>query len=139
MKVHEVPGKLVTEYLDDSRAMLDTWTTYGVTLPEFRQAVLVDGVAAAKAHGAVAWIVDSSKATGAFNQDIQTFIGTDIFPAFAKAGIKFFITITSEVSAVTKMTVSSYSAKVGPHGLQLVETRSVADAKAWLKVNAAKA
>ena len=62
------------------------------------------------------------------SQEIQAFIGSDIFPEFTKNGIKYFITITSQVSALTKMTVKTYSAKTGPHGIQLVELNSVIDA-----------
>ncbi len=84
----------------------------------------------------MAWIVDSSQATGAFSQEIQDYIGSDIFPAFAANGIKYFITVNSQVSAITKMTVRNYSAKTGPHGLQLVELASAEDAIEWLRANA---
>jgi hypothetical protein len=66
-------------------------------------------------------------------KDIQTLIGEDIFPAFVKNGIKYFITINSKVSALTKMTVKKYSAKVEPNGLKLVELNSVEDAIIWLE------
>jgi hypothetical protein len=137
MKIHDIPGKLETSWLDDVKAVLDTWTSYDIALPDFRQAVLVDGVDYAKAHGGVAWIVDSSAATGAFSAEIQAFIGSDVFPGFAKAGIKYFVTITSKVSLAAKKTVASYSAQTGPHGLKLVEVDSVSDAKEWLKANPA--
>ena len=69
------------------------------------------------------------------SKEIQDFIGNSVFPAFAKNNIKYFITITSKVSAITKMSVRSYSAKTGPNGLKLVELNSVADAITWLKAN----
>jgi hypothetical protein len=50
--------------------MVDTWTTYNVSLEEFKDAVLVKGVNYARANGGVAWIVDSSKAQGVFTQEI---------------------------------------------------------------------
>ena len=37
--------------------------------------------------------MDSSTAHGAFSQEIQSFIGSDVFPAFAKHGIRYFITL----------------------------------------------
>jgi len=135
MKIHSVPGKLVCEWRDDVKAVVDTWTTYSVSKEEFREAVLVKGVDYAKTRKVVAWIVDSSKAVGTFSPEIQDFIGTDVFPAFAKIGVKYFITINSKVSALTKMTVANYSAKTGPNGLQLVEVNSVADAVIWLKTH----
>ena len=95
MKLQSIPGKLESTWLDDVKAVLDTWTSYDIALPDFRQAVPVDGLNHAKAHGAIAWIVDSSTATGAFSAEIQAFIGSDVFPGFAKAGINYFITITS--------------------------------------------
>jgi hypothetical protein len=135
MKIYTIPGKMEGIWREDVKAMVDTWTDYFITLDEFKEAVLIKGVSHAAANGGVAWIVDSSQAKGVFKQEIQAFIGSDIFPAFANAGIKYFITITSQASAMTQMTVSSYSAKAGPNGLQLLEVNSVEDAVAWLKEN----
>ena len=136
MLVHEVPGKLKVEWNAKVRAIIDTWTSYAITLDEFREAVLVKGLSHAKKYGGRAWIVDSSQATGAFSQEIQTFIVSDVFPAFAENGIKYFMTITSE-SAVTKMTVSQYAQEAGPCGLRLVQGRSADGAVEWLKKQAA--
>ncbi len=136
MKVASLPGKLECDWQDDVKAMVDTWTTYSISKDEFRDAVLVKGVGFARTRKAVAWIVDSIKAVGTFSQEIQDFIGTDVFPAFAGIGVKYFITINSKVSALTKMTVANYSAKAGPNGMKLLEVGSVADAIAWLKTHA---
>ena len=135
MKLHSIPGKLEVEWMGDVKAIVDTWSNYNVTLEEFRDSVLNKGLKHAKANGGVAYIVDSSTAKGVFSQEIQAFIDSDVFPAFAKGGIKYFITITSQVSSVTKMTVKNYSAKAGPHGLKLVELNSLKDAVEWLKLN----
>jgi hypothetical protein len=136
MKVYEIPGKLEVKWNSEVKSIIDTWITYNVSLEEFKEAVLTKGLNFAKSHRGVAWIVDSSSAKGAFSQEIQSFIGSEVFPAFAKIGIKYFLTITSSVSAVTKMSVRSYSAKTGPNGLKLVELNSVEDAITWLKANA---
>lgn len=136
MKVYNVPGKLDVKWESSVKAIIDTWSSYTISLEDFKEAVLVKGLNYAKSHGGVAWIVDSSQATGSFSQEIQSFIGSDVFPAFAKIGIKYFITINSQVSAITKMTVRSYSSKTGPNGLQLVELNNVNDAIAWLKEHA---
>jgi hypothetical protein len=133
--IHEVEGRLTCSWNPEVRAIIDTWTSYAVTLEEFREAVLVKGLDYAKAHRGVAWIVDSSQARGAFTQEIQAFIGTDVFPAFARNGIKFFITITSTVSAITKLVVSTYSSKVEGNSMKLVEVGSVEKAIEWLRVN----
>ena len=122
-------------WLPDVKAMLDSMTSYGLTLEEFKQAIMVKGLSQAKSNGGHAWIVDSSTAKGAFNQDIQNFIGSDVFPAFAKAGIKYFITVMPKASAITKMTVKNFSSKTGPNGIQLVEVDSLDDAIDWLKKN----
>jgi len=135
MKIFSIPGNLEVTWNSEVKAIVDTWSNYHISLDDFRDAVLVKGLNHAKKNGAVAWIVDSSSAKGVFSQEIQDFIGTDIFPAFAKNGIKFFITITSQVSAMTKMTVKSYSAKTGPHGLQLIELNNVNDAIDWLNMH----
>ncbi len=133
--IHSVPGKLEVYWNDEAKAIVDVWSSYFISLPEFKEATIGKGLEYAKAHGGRAYIVDSSKAVGAFTQEIQAFIDSDIFPAYAKGGIKYFITITGK-SAVTKLTVSSYSAKLGPHGIQLVEVDSVPSAVEWLKLNA---
>lgn len=135
MDVFEIPGKLKVTWNGEAKAIVDTWSSYSVTLDEFKDAVLEKGVGFAKTKGVKAWIVDSSQAKGAFKQEIQEFIGSTVFPKFAEIGVKFFITITSEVSAVTKMSVSSYSAKTGPNGLQLVEVGSANEAVEWLKLH----
>lgn len=135
MDVYSIPGKLTVTWNSEAKAIVDTWASYGVSLDEFKTAVLEKGVNFAKSKGVKAWIVDSSQAKGVFKQEIQDFIGSTVFPKFAEIGVKFFITITSEVSAVTKMTVSSYSAKTGPNGLQLVEVGSAKEAIEWLKLH----
>jgi hypothetical protein len=136
MLIYKIPGKLKCEWNQEARAVIDTWTDYSVTLDEFRTAVLVKGLTFSAMHGGRAWIVDSSKAKGAFSQEIQSFIASDIFPAFQQKGVRYFMTITAE-SAITKMTVSQYSQQAGPCGLQLVQGRSSAGAVEWLKKKAA--
>ena len=133
MKIHSIPGKLEVNWLDDVKAILDKWSSYNITLNDFRDAVLVKGLDYSKAHGGRAWIVDSSEAVGAFSEQIQNFIGTDIFPAFSKNGVKYFITITSKKSAITEMTVSEYSEKAGPAGITLVEVDNFDQAIDFLK------
>lgn len=133
MEINEIPGKLHVAWNEEAKAIIDTWTSYSITLEDFREAVLVKGLNHAKANGGVAWIVDSTKAEGVFSKEIQDFIGTDIFPAFSQNGIKYFLTITSQVDALSRMTVKKYSAKTGPNNLQLGEFNSVDDAIMWLK------
>jgi hypothetical protein len=130
-----IPGKVSVVWNPDVRAMIDTWTNYVVTLDEFRDCVAVRGVNYAKANGGRAWIVDSSGAKGAFPQAIQDYIGSTLFPLFAKSGIKWFITVSSQ-SVVTNMSIAHYSSQAGPHGLQLVEAASAAGAVEWLKKHA---
>ena len=133
--IQEIPGKMVTTWNSEVKAVIDTWTTYSISLEEMTEAVLVKGVNYAQIRGGIAWIVDSSKAEGVFAPAIQEFIGSTIFPKFVEIGIKYFITIKPEVSGITSLTVRSYSAKAGPCGLQLIDLRSVDDAVLWLKEN----
>jgi len=130
-KVYEIPGKLTVEWDPTAKAIIDTWLTYSITLEEFREAVLIKGVNYAKNNGGIAWIVDSHKATGVFSQEIHKFIETDIFPTFAKIGIKYFMTIDSE-QALTKLTIQQYSTVAGPCGLKLLNGNSAAGAIEWL-------
>jgi hypothetical protein len=136
LKIYEILGKLSVNWNDEVKAIIDTWTTYFITLDEFREAVLVNGVSPGKKNGVKAWIVDSSQAKGFFSQEIHNFIGTDVFPTFAHIGVKYFITIVSKESALTNLTISNYSAKAGPCGLHLVEVPSVETAIEWLNAHA---
>ncbi|PLX27974.1 hypothetical protein C0583_01935 [Candidatus Parcubacteria bacterium] len=138
MLIQKIPGKMASTWEEDSKAVLDTWETYDVSLDEFKDAILNKGINFIQGRGAVAWIVDSTKAKGVFSQEIQDFIGSDIFPAFVNNGIKYFITIKPEVANLTSLTVSNYAAKAGPAGMKLVDVKSVADAKMWLRENADK-
>ncbi len=135
MNVYSIPGKVEAVWREDVKALISTWLDYYVTLDDFRQAVLVNGVNHVRANGGIAWITDSTQAHGILSKEIQEFIDNDVFPALAEIGIKYFMTITSQVSAVTRLTVLSYSAKVGPHGITLVETDTLDNAIKWLKAN----
>lgn len=133
--IFEIPSKLSVAWDSEVKAVIDTWLNYAVTQGEFANAVLHKGLAHAQKNGGIAYIVDSSQATGIFSQEIQRFIETDIFPAFAKAGIQYFITILSK-SSVTNMGINRYSAKAEPLGLQLVNVDSLESARDWLRSNA---
>ena len=132
MKVHEIPGTLLMEWNDEVKATIDTWSTYSITVQQFRDAILGKGVANAKAQGGRAWVMDASKAKGAFPSDVQKLIEAEVFKTFAKIGVKYFITIKS-TSAITNMSIKSYTTHVGPCGIELVEVPDVAKAIAWLK------
>ncbi len=132
--VYSIPGKLQVQWAPDAKAIIDCWTSYGVTLAEFREAVLVRGLSHAKQNGGRAWIMDASQASGLFNEDIQKFIGSDVFPSFARSGIKYFVTISSK-SSLTNLSIGTYKAKLGPNGIKLLELGSVDQAIQWLKAN----
>ena len=134
MQIYDIPGKMVVTWDTDTRAIIDTWTSYVITVDEFKTAVLDKGLEFAKRNNGQAWIVDSSRADGNFSDECQKFINSDIFPAFKANGIKFFLTITSE-SALTNLTIMRYQMLTGPHGLKLVEASSTENAIRWLKLN----
>lgn len=135
MEIYKIPGKLVGNWNFQVHAMIDTWNDHNVTKDEFEQCIL-EGCRHAKKNAGIAWIVDTSKASGVFSQEIQNLIESHVFPTFQKIGVKYFITIKSRVDALTKMTVSNYSAKAGPNGLQLLEVNMVEDGIRWLEENA---
>jgi len=133
-QIHKIEGKLTVHWVPEVRAIVDTWSNYFVTLAEFKEAVMGKGLEHARAYMGHAWIVDSSTAKGAFPAEIQAFIESDCFPAFAKHGIKWFLTISS-TSAITNMSIGNYVSKLGPAGIKLVEASSVEGAVSWLKSN----
>ena len=135
--VHELPGKLKVEWDPSARAIIDHWTNLALTtLAEFQTAIMEKGLKHAAANQGHAYIVDNSGAKGAFSQEIQAYIGAEVFPAFARNKIKYFITIPSAESSLTNMAAKKYQAKVGPNGIQLVEVPSVAEALRWLAEHA---
>lgn len=135
--IFEIPGKVKVEWDPSAKAVIDHWSAMAlVTLSEFRTAVLEKGLKHAASHQGRAWIADNSAAKGAFNQEIQNFIGTDVFPAFAKNNIKYFITVPSPDSPLTNMSAKKYQAKLGPNGIQLVDVPSLAEGLNWLREHA---
>jgi hypothetical protein len=132
MEINKIENKVTVSWRDDVKAVVDKWEDYSVSIDDFRQGVFIAGLDYAKANGGVAWIVDSSDAKGVFNQEIQKFIDSDVFPAYAKNGIKYFITILP-TNAITKLTVKNFSRKVGPSGMELIEVASLDAAIDFLK------
>lgn len=130
--IHQIPGVLTVEWNEEVKAMFDTWSNYTITADQFREAILSKGVAYAKSHGGRAWVMDAQQAKGAFPQLVQKLIETEVFKAFANIGVQYFITIKSD-SAITNMSISRYTAHVGPCGIQLVEVPSQSKAIEWLK------
>ena len=131
---HSIEGKSESTCDTDVKAIVDTWFNYNVTLDQFKEMLMEKGLEKAKSERCIAWIVDSSGATGAFSQEIQEYIESDVFKAFAENGIQYFVTIPPK-SAITKMVVERYSAKAGPMGVQILEVPNLDEAKKWLKEN----
>ena len=130
MKIYEMPGTLLVEWNDEVKTMVDIWSNYLITVPQFREAVLNGGCTCQGPWSSPGG--GFSKAKGAFSPEIQKLIETEVFKAFAAIGVKYFITIKS-ASAVTNMSIKSYSAHAGPCGLQMVEVPDMNKAIAWLK------
>ena len=132
MKIHEVPGVLVMEWNDQGKVVVDTWLKYTIKTAEFREAILKKGVGYAKARGARAWVVDSSKATGTYAQEVQDLIAKEVFKAFAAIGVKYFITIKSG-SAITNLAFNRVTSQLGPSGIQMVDVPDLKTALTWLR------
>jgi len=133
MKIYEIPGTLIVEWDDEVKTTFDTWSSYSITVPEFREAILNKGLSNARAHGGRAWVMDATKAKGVFTPEIQKLIETEVFKAFAAAGIKYFVTIKSALSTLTNMSIKTFTAHLGPCGIQMVEVPDHSKAVAWLK------
>jgi len=133
MLVHEIPGLLRVEWNDEAKAVIDTWSSYAIKVPQFREAILQKGVAHAKLHGARAWVMDATKAKGAFPPEVQALIENEVFKTFASIGVKYFLTIKSADSTVTNLSIKSFTAHLGPSGIQMVEVPDQKTALAWLK------
>jgi hypothetical protein len=132
MKIHEILGVVVVEWNEETKTVVDTWTSYTIKVSEFREAILTKGLAYAKAQHARAWVVDSSKAKGAYPPDVQDLIAKEVFKEFAGIGIKYFVTIKSD-SAIANLAFNRVTAQLGPYGIQMVEVPDLSGAIAWLK------
>jgi len=132
MLIHEIPGVLRVEWNSEAKTMIDTWSSYTISVPQFREAILQKGVAHAKLHRGRAWVMDATKAKGAFSPEVQALIENEVFKAFAAIGVKYFLTIKS-ASALTNMSIKSYTAHLGPCGIQMVEVPDQNTAIAWVK------
>ena len=77
--------------------------------------------------------MDATKAKGAFPPEVQTLIETEVFKTFASIGVKYFMTIKSAGSAITNMSIKSFTAHLGPCGIQMVEVPDQKTAIAWMK------
>lgn len=132
MKIHEIPGALVMEWNDEGKVIVDHWLKYTVKVEEFREAILKKGLSYAKARGARAWVVDSSKATGTYPQEVQDLIAKEVFKAFAGIGIKSFIPIKSG-SAITNLAFNRVTSQMGPSGIHMVEVPDLKTALTWLR------
>ena len=133
MLVAEIPGTLTVEWNDEVKATIDTWSTYAISTQQFREAILEKGVANARLHGGRAWIMDASKVKGAFPQDVQKLIETEVFKTFASIGVKYFVTIKSADSAITNMAIKRYTTHLGPCGIEMVEVPDHDKAIEWLR------
>lgn len=131
MQISEIKNKMIQTWNSEVCAVIDTWQNYYVSLDDFKNSIS-SGFEKCKNNNGIAWIVDSSKATGNFSREIQNFIGTDVFPNFLKNGIIYFITIPAE-NPLTKLTVMNASSKAGPNGVTLVEVNNIESAIKFLK------
>ncbi|MBF0198674.1 MAG: hypothetical protein HQL32_13240 [Planctomycetes bacterium] len=136
MKIHSIPDKFEVTWNNEVKAIIDTVIDYSMSLEEFEKAVMHKGLDHAKANKGVAWIVDSSNATNVFSQEIQLLIKNEVFPAFSRNGIKYFLTITSKLSSLTKVNIKHFSAKTDQYGIKHIQVNSVEDAITWLSENA---
>jgi hypothetical protein len=135
--IHEIPGKVTVEWDSSVRAIIEHWANLSlIPLAEFRTAVLDKGLQHAAANQGNAYIVDHSAAKGAFIRDIQEFIETQVNPAFAKAGIKYFLSVPSKDSPLANMAAKRYQGRLDRSGIQHVDVSSVVEAVAWLRTNA---
>jgi len=133
MLVAEIPGVLTVEWDDEVKTTVDTWSSYQISVQQFREAILEKGVANARLRGGRAVIMDASKVKGAFPQGVQDLIANEVFKTFASIGVKYFITIKSAGSAITNMSIKRYTAHLGPCGIQMVEVPDRGKAIEWLR------
>jgi hypothetical protein len=137
--IYEIPDKIKVAWESSVRAVVDQWSGLAmVTVSDFRTAILEIGLPHAIAHGGRAYIVDNSAAMGGFSLAVQDFIADEVFPAFAKAGIKYFIIVPSAESPLANMSALKYEARLGPFGIEGVAAPSLVAAVAWLQEQASR-
>ena len=127
---YEKPG-VVRTYMDSSlpSTIVVEWDNLydGDVIKESCQAQL-DKVKS----GAKYLIIETSKAKGVPKQDIQSWFGDTLFPAFDKAGLKAMITVVPE-SALSKMAAKNWIRNGSPFGFDSYDAASLDDAKNLIK------
>lgn len=133
MKIFEVDGNLKVDWNTDAKAIIDTWTSYSITLEGFKNCI-DQGINHSIANRGIAWIIDSRKAEGQFSEEIQHYIVSDVLPKFAKNGIKYFMIIDS-FDAETNSTINYFAEKANEFGIKVIKGSSVKGALNWLVKN----
>jgi len=131
--VYDIPGIMNIRLNKDLNTIIVTWFNYHIVQSDLKHAVIDVALNYAVAHNVKFWIADSTNAEGVFSKDCHKYIDNCIFSAFAENGIKYFITLTSEVSALTRLTVKTYSDYTARNGLKLMKFNNLDDALLWIE------
>lgn len=127
-----VPGKVVSSWLAQERAVVDAWESFFIGLPEFKKAIFESALPKAAKLGATAWIVDTRNARGVLPDEVLTFISQHGHALFAAKGIKHFITVRPK-SPTAALSLQRVEKVVGPSGMQLITVDSVEAALEFLR------
>lgn len=131
-KIHSIPNTEDTYWVSDVNAVLEVWNTNTITLKDFNDAVLGEGMNQLRTNKGQALIIDESNMKSTLNPEIQTFLGREVYPALAKNGVKYCITVLPK-SKITTTSNKNISPITGPNGIQLLDVNNSEEAIEFLK------
>ncbi len=135
MLLKKIDGCLTVEWNEELQAVVDTWFSYSISEDEFQEAILENGLSYAKSKDCHTWVVDSSIAIGVLPERVHAFIESTVIPSFSNAGIKRFVSISSDKSVLTQMNVDRFCEGMQNNGVQVHRFQDFESAKRWLKQN----
>ena len=125
MKVYE-NKKFITVTLEDSpkKHLLYSWTKTYITLDEFKEMHLT-AIQSIKSNGITSLISDSSSVTDVPTDACKEWLGKDLIPLMAEAGVKRLITVVPQ-TALGRLGTKSWQQQV--LGIDLYDVKSKEEA-----------
>lgn len=96
-ELYKIPNMMVGHYHPEINAIIDTWESLHASLEEWKATVFEIGIVDfAPKNGVRTWIIDTSKASGVFGQDVQEFRQNVAGPKLEQNGVKYMFVVTSQ-------------------------------------------
>ena len=129
-EIYNIPEKMKGFHDPTINAIIDSWENMNVSFEDWKSTIYDIGITDyAPKHGVDTWVIDTSKGTGVFNQEIQDFRDKVARPKLVENGIKYFFVVSSG-SALGKLS-SKRTSKIYAEGglMKSFHVESIEEAK----------